>query len=130
MVRFAHCDAAGWMFYPRAFELVNGIVEDWFANGLGYSFKTMHLQDGLGVPTVRVETEFLSAAQLGDMLDFELTVAAIGRSSVDLAIAASTNGSPRFLTNLRIVFTRLGERKSIAIPDSLRNAMQPYLRGN
>lgn len=30
LVRFGHCDAAGWVFYPRYFELISDFVEDWF----------------------------------------------------------------------------------------------------
>jgi 4-hydroxybenzoyl-CoA thioesterase len=126
-VRFAHCDPAGLIFYPRAFELVNGVVEDWFADGLGRSFKTLHLEDGLGIPTVRLETIFSSPSMLGDVLEFELTVATLGRSSVDLILAASTDGSERFRTHLKVVFKRLAERKSTPIPDALRTAMQSYL---
>jgi 4-hydroxybenzoyl-CoA thioesterase len=126
-VRFAHCDAAGWMFYPRALELVNGVVEDWFAEDLGKSFKVLHLDDGLGVPTVRLESEFHSPARLGDNLDFELTVTTLGRASVDLAIAASTDGTPRFTARLKIVFTELADAKSTPIPDAIRVAMQPYV---
>jgi hypothetical protein len=34
LVRFGHCDAAGWVFYPRYFEMVSDFVEDWFEDGL------------------------------------------------------------------------------------------------
>ena len=30
LVRFGHCDAAGWVFYPRYFEMISDFVEDWF----------------------------------------------------------------------------------------------------
>lgn len=126
-VRFAHCDAAGWMFYPRAFELINGVVEDWFATALNKSFKALHLGDDLGVPTVHLETDFRSPARLGDILDFELSIAAIGRASVDLAIAASTDGTQRFQTRVRIVFVTLSDAKSVPIPAAIRTAMERYL---
>ena len=29
LVRFAHCDPAGIVFYARYFEMINGVVEDW-----------------------------------------------------------------------------------------------------
>ena len=32
IIRFEHCDAAGIIFYPRFFGLVNETVEDWFAS--------------------------------------------------------------------------------------------------
>jgi 4-hydroxybenzoyl-CoA thioesterase len=129
-VRFAHCDAAGIMFYPRAFELVNGVVEDWFADGLGVSFRDLHLKQGLGFPLVKLEAVFQAPAVLGDALDFTLTASAIGRSSVDMAIAAATDGSPRFAVRSRGVFTRLDSGKSIPIPEGVRAAIDAYLRAS
>ena len=35
IVRFEHCDAAGIIFYPRFFALVNETVEDWFCRASG-----------------------------------------------------------------------------------------------
>ena len=40
-IRFTHCDPAGIVFYPRYFELINGVVEDCCAQGLGMSFHEM-----------------------------------------------------------------------------------------
>jgi 4-hydroxybenzoyl-CoA thioesterase len=107
---------------------VNGAVGDWFAEGLGKSFKTLHLDEGVGVPAVRLETTFYSATQLGDFLEFGLAVVALGRSSVDIEITAKTKEIERFVTCLRVVFIKLSGRKSMAIPSDLRTAMQPYLR--
>jgi 4-hydroxybenzoyl-CoA thioesterase len=127
-VRFAHCDAAGIIFYPRAFELVNGVVEDWFAEALEKPFRALHLEDGLGAPLVKLEAEFVSPIELGDMLDFGLVVTTLGRSSADLEVAAHTNGGARLHVRARIVFTNLAARRSIPIPDALRARMKRYLR--
>jgi 4-hydroxybenzoyl-CoA thioesterase len=127
-VRFAHCDAAGIIFYPRAFELVNGVVEDWFATGLGKPFGTLHLEDRMGFPLLKLEAVFHSPARLGDILDFELGVTAIGNSSADLFVAAATGGTPRFTIKSRGVFVRLDTGKSVAVPDVLRAAMAEYLQ--
>jgi 4-hydroxybenzoyl-CoA thioesterase len=63
-VRFAHCDTAGIVFYPRYFEMFSGVVEDWCADGLGVSFRELHLEQGLGLPTVHIETDFAAPSQL------------------------------------------------------------------
>ena len=34
-VRFSHCDPAGIVYFPRYFDMINGVVEDWFAGTLG-----------------------------------------------------------------------------------------------
>ena len=35
-IEWGHCDPAGIVFYPRYVELCNEMVEDWFADGLGF----------------------------------------------------------------------------------------------
>ena len=50
-VRFADCDAAGIVFFPRYFEMLNGVVEDWFAGPLQTSFRELHVDRQVSVPT-------------------------------------------------------------------------------
>ena len=38
LVRFSHCDPAGIVFYPQYFIMFNGLVEDWFNQGLGLNY--------------------------------------------------------------------------------------------
>ena len=40
-VEFNHCDPAGIVFYPRYFEMVNSVVENFFLEDVGYSFARM-----------------------------------------------------------------------------------------
>ncbi|MBL4953997.1 acyl-CoA thioesterase, partial [Neobacillus sp. YIM B02564] len=85
-VRFGDCDPAGIVFYPRYFEMFNNLVEDWCAQGLGMSFRELHLQRGLGLPTVHVETSFVAPSELGDLLRAQLRVQKIGGASVTLRV--------------------------------------------
>tara|TARA_B100000780_G_scaffold72530_1_gene48600 strand:+ start:1969 stop:2307 length:339 start_codon:yes stop_codon:yes gene_type:complete len=64
-VLFQHCDPAGMVFYPRYFEMVNACVETWFADKLLVSFKRLHLELGLSVPTVSTQTNFCAPSRLG-----------------------------------------------------------------
>ena len=41
VVRFGHCDPAGIVFFPRYFEMLNELVEDWFAQALGLPFAVL-----------------------------------------------------------------------------------------
>lgn len=79
-VRFRHCDAAGIVFYPRFLEMLNDLVEDWFADELHYSFSDMH--ENQGIPTVDLKIQFSSPARLGNVLSKELWVKSLNRSSV------------------------------------------------
>ncbi|HEY6870325.1 MAG TPA: acyl-CoA thioesterase, partial [Novosphingobium sp.] len=95
-VRFAHVDAAGIVFYPRYFEMLNAAVEDFFAREVGVDFAEMHLVRKLGVPTVSLNTTFVAPSRLGEMLEFRLTVKKVGRSSMDLAALIDCDGTRRF----------------------------------
>lgn len=126
-VRFAHCDAAGIVFFPRYFEMLNHTVEDWFAGPLGRSFKAMHLDEGVGVPTARFETDFHKPSRLEDLLTFSLSVQAIGRASADLLIRASCSGEARATFRQRIVFVDLHAMRPQPWPDDLRARMSAFL---
>ena len=55
-VRFQHCDPAGIVFYPRYFEMVNAVVEDWFEE-MGEPFATLRTESALVVPTVQLGSD-------------------------------------------------------------------------
>ena len=76
-VRFAHVDAAGIVFYPRYFEMLNAAVEEYFGAVVGMDFADIHLVRRLGVPTVRLEADFAGPSHLGDLLDFALEATAV-----------------------------------------------------
>ncbi len=128
LVRFAHVDAAGIVFYPRYFEMLNGAVEDWFDRSLGASFKTMHLERGIGTPTVKLETSFLSPSHLGDALTIRITPVAIGRSSCTLSILFTGDGRDRLRADVVLVCMNLAEQTSTAWPDDIRQHMQEQLQ--
>lgn len=126
-IRFAHCDPAGIVFYPRYFEMMNGVVEDWCAQGLACSFHEMHIKRGIGLPTVHLETEFIKPAELGESLLAELVVTKLGKTSVELEICFSGQQQDmRLKAKLVLVMMDLKLRKAAAIPDELRTAMQKY----
>jgi 4-hydroxybenzoyl-CoA thioesterase len=127
-IRFAHCDPAGIVFYPRYFELINGVVEDWCAQGLGMSFHEMHMVQGIGLPTVHIETDFVKTSVLGDELIAELRVIKLGRASATVEIQMlGQEQDLRLKAQLVLVMAQVKERKSIALDTTLREQMQKYL---
>ena len=127
-IRFAHCDPAGIVFYPRYFELINGVVEDWCAQGLGMSFHEMHMVQGIGLPTVHIETDFVKTSVMGDELIAELRVTKLGRASATVEILMlGQEQDLRLKARLVLVMAQVQERKAIALPTQLREQMQKYL---
>lgn len=119
IVRFAHVDAAGIVFYPRYFEMLNDAVEDYFA-ALGVSFADMHLRRGIGVPTVKLDVEFKAPSRLGDRLEFRLDVAAVGRSSATLDVAVLGEDGERLRARVTLVCMDLESGRPNAWPDDMR----------
>jgi 4-hydroxybenzoyl-CoA thioesterase len=125
IVRFEHCDAAGIMFYPRFFALVNEAVEDWFAS-LGFPFKALHIDQRKGVPTVRFESEFVAPVRMGDRLQQSLGVQALGRASMDLKHLAAVGDGAVARFDQTLVFTDLNTMKAEPWPAELRTAIAKF----
>ena len=126
-IRFGDCDAAGIVFYPRYFEMVNNTVEDWFAGPLAHSFKKLHLEDLTSIPTVRFEVDFVNVSRLEDQLDFSLMVDRLGTSSCRLRIQAHCHGELRIDVRQTIVFVDMNTMAPAPWPDDLRAKMEPYM---
>jgi 4-hydroxybenzoyl-CoA thioesterase len=125
-VRFADCDAAGIVFFPRYFEMLNGAVEDWFAGPLQVSFRELHVNRRVSVPTAAVEARFIAPSRLEDELTFALTVTRLGRSSCSLRHRISAGGTLRFEASQTFVYVGLS-LKPEPWPEDLRARMANYL---
>jgi 4-hydroxybenzoyl-CoA thioesterase len=128
-VRFQHTDPAGIVFYPRYFEMINQVVEDWFAEALGVDFQTLHRQHLCGVPTVRIESDFKRPSRLGEVLSFALRVADLGKSSFTLDLSASCGGEERLRARAVLAYVRLEGLSPVPIPPELRLAMERFCDG-
>ena len=126
-LRFAHCDPAGIAYYPRYFELCDAAIEDWTAAVLGIDRRTLHLDMGLGLPTVSLHADFAAPSRLGDRLDFTVAVTRVGRSSIDLAVDVASAGTPRFAVRFTQVLTNLAEGSSHAWPPDLLERLNKEL---
>lgn len=120
-VRFAHVDAAAIVFYPRYFEMLNAAVEDFFDEVVGVGFFRLHGERRLGVPTVRLDAEFLAPSRLGDRLDFELGLAKLGRSSLEFDVWVRCGAEERFRARQVIVCMDLDRARAVSWPDDLRS---------
>lgn len=81
-IRFRHTDFAGIVFYPRFLEMLNDLVEDWFAECLDRPFSKIHETNG--IPTVDLKVQFRKPARIGDILEKQLWVTRCGGASVTI----------------------------------------------
>lgn len=125
-VRFADCDAAGIVFFPRYFEMLNGVVEDWFAGPLQASFRELHVNRHVSVPTAAVEARFIAPSRLEDELTFTLTVTKLGGASCGLRHRITADGELRFEATQTIVYVG-ASLKPEPWPGALRALIAPYV---
>ena len=124
-IEFNHCDPAGIVFYPRYFEMVNSVVENFFADVVGRSFAQMHLGQGNGVPTVMIEAEFVAPSRLGEKVLFTLEIVKLGGASAEFAIRAALGAEERMRLRLTLVWIEAG--RAAPWPQEMRARMVTFM---
>jgi 4-hydroxybenzoyl-CoA thioesterase len=122
-VRFGHCDPAGIVYYPRYFEMLNELIEDWFAHGLGLPFDVLIGQRQVGMPTAQLDTRFLRVSRHGDRLVQRIRIERLGGSSMKLRVTFDGDDGTRVEFAQVLVCTSLATHKPQAFPDDLRAAL-------
>lgn len=123
-VEFNHCDPAGIVFYPRYFEMTNSVCENFFLHVVGHSYGAMMAQ-GIGVPTVHIETDFRAPSRLGDVLEWRLVVENLGVSSVTFRLQAWCDGAARITARLTLVWLAANLRPA-PWPEDIRATLAAY----
>jgi 4-hydroxybenzoyl-CoA thioesterase len=126
LVRFGHCDAAGWVFYPRYFEMISDFVEDWFEDGLAASAPGLFHHKQILTPSVHFTVDFVKPTRYGDRLTFNLWTVKIGNTSCEVRIEASHQGELRMRVRQVLVFISAGTGHSTPIPPELISRMHRF----
>ena len=129
-VRFGDIDAAGIVFYPRYFEMLNAAVEEWFETRIGVAFRELHLERGLGIPTVTLQCDFTAPSRLGEVLQVSVAPIEIGRSSCTVRYTVSHAGETRLTASAVLVCMNLKAARAEAWPDDIRARMQADLEAS
>ena len=126
LVRFGHCDAAGWVFYPRYFEMISDFVEDWFEDGLAASAPGLFHHKQILTPSVHFTVDFVKPTRYGDRLTFNLWTVKAGTTSCELKIEASHQGELRMRAKQVLVFISAASARATPIPPELISRMQRF----
>jgi YbgC/YbaW family acyl-CoA thioester hydrolase len=120
-VRYGDTDASGRIFYVsllRHFEA----AEMEFLRHLGFTYADFR-DPVVDFPRVRVECDYISALGYDDLLDIQVTVERIGRSSFTLGFTVSVEGRLAARGKLTIVAMDPETHKSTRLPEALRAAL-------
>ena len=128
LVRFGDLDAAGIAYYPKLVNFLHEAFEDFFAGHVGRPYPEV-FRAGLGLPTVKVEMEFLSPVHYGDSVTIGVVVERVGSSSVQVRYHGTVEGKPVFHARNIAVVVDMATFKPIPLPPWLRDrfmaAMEP-----
>ena len=127
LIRFSHCDPAGIVYFVNFFDMVSGVVEDWFREAIGLPFQEMHLKRRVGFPIVSTGCEFFRPAQLGDTLRLELAIAKLGRSSIEFVVLGSVGDEEKFRARHKVAMVSLDTFRPLPIPEEMRARMRDYV---
>ena len=125
-IRFSHCDPAGYVFFPRFFEMLQAVCEDWFTEQLGQNFSQMIIQQKIGQPTAYTECQFIKPCLLGENLDLAIILDKFGTSSLHLRFIGTVDGEIRLVARSVQVVISLKDGRPVPIPDGLRERLQAY----
>lgn len=128
-VRFTHTDPAGYVFFPRYFEMLQGVVEEWFTHALQQRYADLIIRRRLGTPTASIECTFLKPSRLGDDLAIAVKLENIGNSSFRLRFLGSVEGDLRLEAVSTLVMICLDDGTPRSIPSDLRVRMESYQAG-
>jgi 4-hydroxybenzoyl-CoA thioesterase len=127
-IRFGHCDPAGIVFFPQYLVMLNGLVEDWFTDGLGIPYAQLLGARRVGLPTVSLQVDFSAISRMGDDVVLGLAVERAGTSSLTLALDCRADIEQRVRARQVLVFTSLDSHRAIAMPPDVRQALAAFTR--
>jgi acyl-CoA thioester hydrolase len=125
-VRWSDVDASGiilWSAYTRFVEL----AETELFRAAGFAYATLWDRLDIWLPRVQFHLDYRNPARLDDVLDTEIWVARIGRSSIRFEFAMKKeDGQLAADGYLVIVAINRTDARSVEVPKALVQALQPY----
>ena len=103
--------------------LFNGLIEDWFNEGLGVDYADLISARRVGLPTVSLQTQFRAPSRFGDAVTLSLAVVRMGSKSIRLQLTCCAGEDQRATVEQVLVTPRLDTHVSIDIPADIRAAI-------
>jgi len=128
-IRFSHCDPAGIVYFAKHFDILNGVVEDWFTDGLGIDYHALVYARRVGLGYAHAEADFRLPARMGERLTYAVHVERVGNKSLPLRILATRDDAEVLSAALVIVSTDIDRAVAIPLPDDVRTAVTAYHEG-
>src|SRR5579884_1953464 len=119
-IRFIDTDSSGRIHYTAMFRYFES-AEIEFMRSLGITY----IQREYSFPRVHVECDFLLPLVHDDVIDIEVTLSRLGRSSATLDFQTFKSGELAAKGRVVIVCMERKTQRATAIPDELRARLEP-----
>ena len=129
-IRFGDIDRAGIVYYPRFLHYFHVGLEEFFGQELGVEYPVLINEHRIGLPTVHLETDFSRPLRYGDLIEVEVSVLKIGRSSITFGYRVFKQGEnePWIKGHNVTVCVDMETFKKKDIPDWLRLRLEKQTR--
>ena len=131
-IRFGDIDRAGIVYYPRFLNYFHVSLEEFFGQELGVDYPILINEHRIGLPTVHLETDFSKPLRYGDLIEVEVGVLKIGKSSITFGYLVFKQGQnvPRIEGHNVTVCLDMETFKKRDIPDWLRQRLEKQVRAD
>lgn len=126
-ILFRHCDPAGYVFFPRFYEMFQDACEVWMTEHLGIDLCEMIVQQKTGQPTAYLECQFIQPCLLGEKLDIAVILDKFGTSSIEIRFIGTVAGQVRLRARSVQVVISLKDGRPAPIKSEMRERMQAYM---
>jgi 4-hydroxybenzoyl-CoA thioesterase len=126
-IRFGHCDPAAIVFYPQYVLLFHEVQEDFFQYGLGVNYHSM-IAGTCSVPIVKLDAVFHRPSRMGEVVDFVVSIEAIGNSSITTLFQCFGVDGLRVSAKLKFVIIDHAVLRTVPIPPDLQSRLEKFQR--
>lgn len=125
-ISWGETDAARIAYTARFLDFAMEAIEAWFHDRLGQSFYEFNVDECIGTPFVRVELDFRSPLTPRDVLETEVLLLRLGRSSLHIGVTGRVGQRLAYEGRLVCAFVDVGSSKMrpIPVPEKYLAALQ------
>src|SRR5262245_28285556 len=128
-LRFGDCDPSGIAYFPSYLNILNGVVEDFWAT-IGFPWPGLIAVRKIGTPTVHLSCDFSRPSVFGDLLTFKLRICRVSRASLHLMHVVSGREGILWRARQSVVATSLADHRSMPCPEDIRSALVTHLHAD
>jgi 4-hydroxybenzoyl-CoA thioesterase len=127
-VQFGDIDQARIVYYPRFIHYFHVAMEQFFRDVIGIDYPQVMNEHRLGHPTVHLEVDFKIPLRYGDVVEIEVSIESVGRTSVVWSYTVFRRGHPEVHATGRVITVNidLDSFEKREIPDWMRGKLESY----